>query len=146
MITSVSVRSQLTYVLRTSISLLPSLDVTIMGRFAFASSYCPGSGDDRIFIAEVLTPIWGEWDLADEKKPLVRRLFFFEAYTFVASDMRARVDRTDADPPKRMPKAELESRLDHIKGREASLRVKDESEPGPTMINKFGQMADDGIL
>ena len=54
-----------------------------MGRFAFASRYMPGSGDDRLFIDEVVTPTWGAHS---PKKNLARRLHF-EAYTFVASEI-----------------------------------------------------------
>ena len=49
-----------------------------MGRYAFGSNYCTGSGDDRIFVEDVVQPVWG--DRAAETKKFARHLFF-EAYT-----------------------------------------------------------------
>ena len=112
-------------------------DFDTMGRFAFASSYCPGSGGDKIFVDDVVTPIWG--DQANAKKIAARQLFF-EAYTLVATDMKARVERTDDDPPKKMPKIERETRLDDVKGWYGSLRIEDDKEPGPALIDMFNQM------
>lgn len=113
-----------------------------MGRFAFASSYMPASGDDRLFIEEVVTPVWGAHS---PKKNLARRLHF-EAYTFVASEMRSRVERTDYAPPKKMARVERDSRIDDIKARNGSLRIADHTEPGPTLVDTFSQMGDDGVL
>ena len=114
-----------------------------MGRFAFGSSYCPGSGDDAKFLEEIVAPVWGE--TANAKKKFARRLFF-EAYTLAAADMKGKIDRTDGDPPKKMPKIERESRIDAIKTANGSLKIKDHTEPGPTLVDRFSQMADDGIL
>ena len=55
-----------------------------MGNFAFASSYIPGSGDDRKFVEQVLDPMYGE---DHPKSPILRRLYY-EAYTLAAADLR----------------------------------------------------------
>ena len=80
-----------------------------MAKFAFACPQAPGVGDDAIFRRDVVTPVLGPAPLAGAMASL-RRLFF-EAYTLVASDMKSRVERTDDDPPKKMPRVERQARL-----------------------------------
>ena len=91
-----------------------------------------------------MRPVAGE-NAAPGAVSLLRRLFF-EAYTLVASDMRSRVERTDEDPPKKLPKVERESRVQAIRDRLPGARVTDEREPAPSVVNAFVQMAEDQAL
>ena len=86
---------------------------TSMGAFAFATSQPPGMADDTAFRRDIAVPILGA---NPQLGPLaaVRRLFF-EAYTMVAADMRDRVERTDEDPPKKLPKVEREDRMTRVR-------------------------------
>ena len=65
------------------------------GSFAFSSSHTPGAGNDEAFITNVVKKLFGD-SPEDELVAAVRRLYF-EAYTMVAADMRARLERADDD-------------------------------------------------
>jgi hypothetical protein len=116
-----------------------------LGEFAFATAQAPGtSSDDTQFRRDVVEPALGA-NPGPGPVAQLRRLFF-EAYTMVASDMRSRVERTDDDPPKKLPRVERENRIDAIRRRLPGARLTDEREPGPSVVDAFTQMADDGQL
>ncbi len=116
-----------------------------LGEFAFATPQAPGaSADDVVFRRDVVAPALGE-EPEPARVAQLRRLFF-EAYTMVASDMRSRVERTDDDPPKKLPRVERENRIDAIRRRLPGARLTDEREPGASVVDAFTQMADDGQL
>ena len=118
---------------------------TTMGKFAFATPQAPGAADDGPFRRDVLANVLGDEPYAADRVAVLRRLFF-ECYTLVASDMRSRVERTDDDPPKKLPRVERESRVEAVKTRLPGARINDEREPAPSVVNAFVQMGDDGYL
>ena len=76
---------------------------------------------------------------------MVRRLHF-EAYTFVAADLRHRVERTDDEPVRKMPRVERESRVEAVRERVGALAQSDERVPGASVVDLFNSMAEDGSL
>ena len=76
-----------------------------MGSFAFACPQALGGGDDAAFTRDVITPILGSEP--DRGAIASLRRLFFEAYTFVVQDMRTRVDRSEDDPPRKLPRVEI---------------------------------------
>ena len=76
---------------------------------------------------------------------LVRRIFF-EAYTMAAADLKKRTEKTDEDPTRRLPVAERSARHDKIAARLAGLKIEGELEPSYALVDKFVQMAEDGVL
>lgn len=60
-----------------------------LSTFAFSSSWAPGSGDDQSFIDSVVRPLLRDPGHADV--PKLRKLYF-EAYTMVAADLKAKLD------------------------------------------------------
>ena len=117
---------------------------TSMARFAFACPAAPGTGDDAIFRRDVVQPVLG---MAPQPGALANlRRLFFEAYTLVASDMKTRVERTDEDPPRKLPRVERQDRLTALQQRLPGSRLSDEREPAPALIDSFNQMSEDGVL
>lgn len=115
---------------------------TTLGAFAFSSSYTPGQTDDAPF-KEVLRAV-----LAEPEGPqaaLVRRVFF-EAYTMAAADLKKRIEKTDEDPPRRLPVAERSARHEKIAARLVGLHIEGELEPSHALVDKFVQMVEDGVL
>eukprot|EP00974_Lingulodinium_polyedra_P069050 6686051-Lingulodinium_polyedra.AAC.1 len=60
--------------------------------------------------------------------------------------MRSRLERNEDDPPKKLPRVERENRVEAVKSRLPGARINDEREPGPSVVNAFVQMGDDGYL
>ena len=115
---------------------------TTLGAFAFCSAYTPGQADDAAF-QPVLQFLVGEADGADAA--LVRRLFF-EAYTMAAADLKKRIEKTDEDPPRRLPVAERSARFDKLAARLTGLKIQGELEPSHALVDKYVQMVEDGNL
>jgi hypothetical protein len=80
---------------------------TSFRRFAFSTSYNPAQASDAAFVAGVVDALQVPHD-----SPMVGglRSLFFESYTIAAHALRARLERTDDDPPVKLPNAERESR------------------------------------
>ena len=60
-----------------------------LSTFAFASSWTPGSGEDKAFKDQVLAPLLG--DESDPDVPKISKLYF-EAFTMVAADLRSKLE------------------------------------------------------
>jgi hypothetical protein len=115
-----------------------------MGSFAFACPQAPGGGDDAAFTRDVITPILGSEP--DRGAIASLRRLFFEAYTFVVQDMRTRVDRSEDDPPRKLPRVEHQDRVAAVRSRLPGARLSDEREPGKSVVDAFAQMSEDGPL
>ena len=116
------------------------------GEFAFSTAYQPGGGDENVFVRDVLVPILGA-DSADHRQvPAVRRLFF-ESFTMVAADMKARVERTDEDQPRKLPALEVEVRRRRLQQRlGGGIDFVGELEPSYQLVNSCNQMYEDNVL
>ena len=111
-----------------------------MGSFAFACPQAPGGGDDAAFTRDVITPILGSEP--DRGAVASLRRLFFEAYTFVVQDMRTRVDRSEDDPPRKLPRVEHQDRGAAVRNRLPGARLSDEREPGKSVVDAFAQMSE----
>eukprot|EP00974_Lingulodinium_polyedra_P052155 5017663-Lingulodinium_polyedra.AAC.1 len=60
--------------------------------------------------------------------------------------MHSRIERTDEDPPKKMPKVERESRVEAIRNRLPGVRLNEERGPAPSVVDAFAQMVADQAL
>ena len=114
-------------------------------RFASATPYVPGVVDETSFIRDIVNALFETAENAGARLTMTRRLFF-ESYSLAASDMKRRIERTDEDPPSKVPRAERESRIEAIKKRLVGRDFSDLNEPGPSVIDFFNQCADDGVL
>ena len=77
-----------------------------LSTFAFASSWTPGSGDDKAFKDQVLAPLLGDESHPDV--PKIRKLYF-EAFTMVAADLRSKLEHgpdVDGQKVKKIPAVE----------------------------------------
>ena len=115
------------------------------GNFAFAvPAVSGGSTDPDLFLRDVLRPLF---DLSPDapappKAAAVRRLFF-EAHTFAVGEVRARAERTEGDPPRRIPQAEREARRDALSKRLAPAFVLEgDLEPAHHVVDKFVNMVE----
>ena len=113
-----------------------------LGKFAFAVP--SGNTDDEQLVANVVVPVFGQ-DPPRALVAMVRRLHL-EAYTYAVSDMRMRVERTDEDPPRKMPRVERESRVDTIRDRLGRAFIHDERVPAPQVVDFYNGCAEEGIL
>jgi len=122
---------------------------TSMGSFAFAAGIPGGSTiEDKTFFKKVLVPILDLADDAEEppKSASLKRLWF-EAHSMYVADLRRRMERTDDDPPRRIPTAERDERKGLLAQRlGGAFKMEGELEPANVLIDRFIQMADDGIV
>ena len=96
------------------------------GKLAFCSAYRPGQSDEAPLM-QALATILGR-QVRDDEAPALRRLHF-EASTMIMSDMKSRVERTDASEPKRLPMAERTARLEKQKTDLVGVVINQENEP-----------------
>ena len=87
------------------------------GSSAFSCNYQPGSQDDTplLAVASTLAGV-GAAPPPEDIVTSVRRIFF-ESYTFAAASLRAQVERTDDDPPRKLATAERFHRIEEQKTR-----------------------------
>jgi hypothetical protein len=110
--------------------------------FAFSASYVPGSPDDSAFVAGVIKVVL---DDTDNRGPALRRLFF-EAYTLFVGDLKSRMDRTDADPPRRLVVPEREARRQRLKLRLPGLDMEGELDVSYSLVDRCVQLWEDDVL
>ena len=118
---------------------------TSHGAFAFACSTGPAgnvAADD--FRAEVLTPLFelAAGDPLPEETSFLRRLFF-ESNALAMQDMRSRAERTDADPPRRLPPVEREARREALAARLTGVTLDGSLEPAHYVVDRFSCMLED---
>ena len=114
-----------------------------IGGYGFACSYIPGQGSDDVFKADVLIPLLGAAN--HPTAPLLRR-FYFECYSMAAAEMRSRIDRSSADPPKSMPQPEREVRFRELARSLPGTDCTGVHEPAHFIVDKMTQMLEQGQL
>ena len=114
------------------------------GSFAFSCSHSPGSGDEAAFLRDVVTPLAGVNPEPGQLAAL-RRLFF-EAFTMACSDLKGRLERGDNESPKKLPRVEREDRVESVRARLPGAKLREEREPGASVVEHFAQCAEDGVL
>ena len=124
-------------------ALLVNNGVNTLGKLAFVSAYQPGMADEApLFTA--LEEVMGRGPTAAEK-PILRRLYF-EANTVCLADMRARIERTDASEPRKLPMAERSSRAELQKTRLEGVVMTLDNEPSHALVDRIFQQQDDGCI
>ena len=114
-----------------------------LAEFAFSSSYVPGQVGDSTFVNEVVIVVLG--DANHVKRSALRRVFF-EAYTAVAADLKRRLEKTDEEPPRRLPLAERSARVKALQDRLQGLELTGELECSHALVDKAAQMIEDDNL
>ena len=114
-----------------------------MGRLAFACSYQPGAADETAFTA-LLASILGA-PATGPQAACFRRLYF-EAYTLSASDLRARLERTEETPARRLAVPERAHRYTTLQTRLVGLTLLGELEPSDDLVDICVAQYDDNRL
>ena len=117
-----------------------------LSTFAFSSSWAPGSGDDQSFIDSVVKPLLRDPGHADV--PKLRKLYF-EAYTMVAADLKAKLDHgpdAEGQKVKKLAPVERKARWQEVKLRYPHMTFTEQLEPAHQVIDKFHGMKADGEL
>ena len=129
--------------------LLPALGAQMWdtyGNFAFAVPVAAsGVCDPGAFHDQVVTPIFGltTGDPVPPAAAILRRLFV-ESHTLWLQDLKHKGERTDADPPRRLPQVEREARRGELAKRLAPAIVLDgEYEPAHGVVDRFISMVED---
>ena len=111
---------------------------TTMGGVAFSPSP-PGSGNDVAFVDDVVKAIFPNPGQATIAK--MGRLYL-EAYTIILADRRARVERHDDGPQRKMPHVERGRRFAVVKERLPGVVISEEIVPESSVVYAFGEMAE----
>ncbi|CAK0909772.1 unnamed protein product, partial [Prorocentrum cordatum] len=103
------------------------------GNLAFCTTCIPGQGGDSKLSRDLITPVLGS---AEHPQAAALRRLHFEARTIAAADLRRRVERADADPPRRLPNAEKEERRKVVADRLGpGLRLEGNLDPSYGLID-----------
>ena len=108
--------------------------------FAFSTAVIPGQGDDSIFVRDVIVAILGREDHASAAA--LRRLHF-ESYTLTAAELKRQTEATESDVPRKLPPAEIASRIDALQAKVLPLRIEDSLEPSHAVVNLVCQCVED---
>ena len=126
---------------------LDSLRALGWGTFAalsFSCNYTPGAVDDAAFVL-MARQVFNIDPPPPDRMPALRRMFY-EAFTMTAADLRARLDRTSEDVPRRMAAPEREARFSEQGLRLAGVDLADETEPSHALLDLAVQMHEDNCL
>jgi hypothetical protein len=107
--------------------------------FAYASAYIPGQGSDAAFVTSVLVAVVGADYEDSADTPKLRRLYF-EAHTLSVADLRRRTERTDSDPPLKLPAEERVVRMARLKLRLNGFDISGVNEPSHSLVDSITQM------
>ena len=114
------------------------------GNFSFSCNYVPGAADEAPLVAVGATVFTADPPPAG-RMALLRRLFY-ESFTLMSADLRARAERDDDSAPKKLPVAEREARFTRLSTRLTGLVLKDDLEPSHALIDFCSQMQEDNVL
>ena len=128
-------------------SLIPSfnrLGWVTFGAFATASQWIPGqpTGYEQ-FKSEVIEQLTGNRD--DQHGGALRRLFY-ESYTMLAHDLRARIDDSGRKHPKELPAVEQNARWKQFVARHPGKRFLSMMRPSFELCNLAAQMYSKNVL
>ena len=116
---------------------------TTMGEFAFSAAFSPGNADETVFNTQVVAKILG--DAGHVKRVAVKRLFY-ESYTMMVSEMKHKVERTDGEPPRKLPAPEREARRLSQQEKLSGLEIKGPLECSDALVDKAVAMYDENLL
>ena len=125
------------------LQLLDTKNVATFGQFAFISPSNPNSTDDKIFKEAIESVIDRE---ALPTEMVTFRRLWYESHAIAMSDLRSRLDKSPADPPKQVPLAERMLRLKRQRDEFKGLVFDAHIEPAHGLIDKIQAMLDDNSL
>ena len=89
---------------------LVELRLTSYAQFAFGTSYPPGQVDEKPLVDDIIKPLVG----ADTTKYSSLRRLFLDSWTLVSANMQRVLEPVDEQAPKKMSRAERQSRRDRV--------------------------------
>ncbi|CAE7763885.1 SLC24A2 [Symbiodinium sp. CCMP2592] len=113
---------------------LEKVGVNSLAKFAFMTSYTPGSGDDKDLIAAFESALGTPPSVG--QKSSFRRLFH-EAYAVTTSEMKMLVERTDESIPRKLSVPERSERFEVVSKRLVGLSIKNRLEPADSLVDSF---------
>ena len=125
------------------LKLLKDGGLDTFGKFAYSSSYTPGSSDEKPFV-DLLTTVMGR-DPTVQEVAVLRRLYF-ESHALSVADLRTRVESREEDLPKKMPAPERASRLEAQRLALVGINISGANEPSNALVDRCVQMMEDGQL
>ena len=119
------------------------------GNFAFAVPVgANGAFDTDVFDEKVARIVFGAPapDPIPAKITVLRRLFF-ESHALMLQDLKCKAERSENDPPRRMPQAEREARRQALIAKLAgAIAVEGDLDPAHFVVDKFHNMLDEERL
>ena len=119
------------------------------GNFAFAAGTpTAGSIPDEVFKTKITDVVFElEAGASEPPRAAALRRLWFESYTITVGEMRRRMERTDEDPPRKLPQVEKETRKDMLRKRlGTAVILEGELEPANSLIDRLVQQVEDGHL
>ena len=114
------------------LNLLKDGEISNMGNLAFATSYVPGSSDDKPFTEFVAQVLKRDATLGEMAK--IRRLFN-EAYAATSAEMKTMVEQSDEAPLRRLAPAERAERFSEQQKRLRGINMQGQMEPGDSLVD-----------
>lgn len=124
---------------------LVAVGVDSLSKLAFCTSYQPTMQDDTPLTNFFKAAISPGVDIAAGTMATLRRAFF-EAHTFMLSDLKGKIDKKEEDAPRRVPQAERNSRLEDQQRRLIGLDITGVMEPSDSLIDIVSQQHEDERL
>ena len=118
-----------------------------MAKMAYVCSLQPGTADDTPFLDEVAraSGLTGHADLSVGHKSAFRRCWF-EASTVAIAEIKSRIEATQDDAPRKMPKPERNTRHREQQSRLAGVKIEGHLEPSHSLIDAVWSMREEDQL
>ena len=129
-----------------AIEALKAVGVTTLAKLAFCSSYAPSMPDDTPLIRFFTTTIDAAGDGVSAGVMSALRRAFFEAHTFMLNDLRSKIDKREDEPPRKVPQAERNARLEAQKARLTGVDISGPLEPSDSLVDLISQQREDELL
>ncbi|CAE7275887.1 unnamed protein product [Symbiodinium sp. CCMP2592] len=120
--------------------------IDCMSKYAFLSSYVPGSTDESPFTAAIVKVLGRDPSIAELS--VLRRLLH-ESYNLTVSELQSQVERTDDSAPRKLAAPDRADRLQRQQVRLSGLTIHGPTLPGHAVIDKcvkFKKDRDDKML
>ena len=113
----------------------------LLANFAFSTAFIPGQGEDNsVFVGDVIAAVLGT---ADHASAAALRRLHFESSTLTAAELKRQTEATESDVPRKLPPAEIASRIDALQAKVLPLRIEDSLEPSHAVVNLVSQCVED---
>ena len=126
---------------------LIAASINTMARLAYICTIQPGtSSDDSPFFVAIATALSiNPADISVGDRACLRRAWF-ESSTVAIAEIRSRIESTNEDAPKRMPKPERSARLKEQQNRLAGIKIEGSLEPSYGLLDAVWSMREDDQL